>query len=671
MHKRTVELITALTRLPYFSKRFLLLGADAIFIMFSLWASFVLRLEQILPPVLAHYFWLFLALPVASFPLFVQLGLYNAVIRYASLDALWVVCKAVSSSALLLWALVLMVGIEGFPRSVPFIYFFISFLLIGGSRFVFRYLYSRLINQKPLAKRVLIYGAGSSGTQIATAFRYSHEFTAVGFVDDDERLQGRKLLGITISSPAELPALVEQLQPKFVLLAMPSASRRRVREILNLLEVFPVEIKMLPHLDRIVDGKLGLEQIQDVSIEDLLGRDPVPPKMELLKACITGKSVMVTGAGGSIGSELCRQIASQQPRRLVLFERSELALYNIDQEMRDTWQGQLEIVPILGSVYRQRRVTAVIKALEVDTIYHAAAYKHVPLVEYNPIEGVLNNLFGTMKTAQAAMEGGVKTFVLISTDKAVRPTNVMGASKRMAELVLQAFAALPGVKTRFTMVRFGNVLGSSGSVVPLFRKQIAAGGPLTVTHPDINRYFMTIPEAVQLVLQAGAMGTGGDVFVLDMGEPVRIVDLAVKMIRLSGLTVRSDHKPEGEIAIEFTGLRPGEKLYEELLVGDNVVGTHHPMIMRAEECFVEWAGLEKLLATLKQSCSDFDYEAVRAILLKVVDGYKPQCDWVDPIWLARCRETALGEELKADNPAVRSQEPCIPMQSKEIIGNRQ
>lgn len=651
MQKRTIEFIKALTSLSYFSKRFLLLGVDTVFIVFSLWAAFALRLEQIAPPIMREYFWLFLTLPVASFPIFVRLGLYHAVIRYASLDALWLVCKAVYSSFFLLWAMVFFAGRKGFPHSVPFTYFFLSFLCLGGSRLFFRYLYSRLVIRKPLAKRILIYGAGSSGNQIANAFRYSHEFTAVGFVDDNKLLHGRKLQGIPVYPPPDLSALVSQLRPHFLLLAMPSASRSRIREILNLLEVLPVEIKTLPHLDRLVSGKFGIDQIQDVSIEDLLGRDPVPPQMELLTACITGKSVMVTGAGGSIGSELCRQVASQQPKRLVLFERSELALYSIEQELRNTWQGKLEIVPILGSVCRKRRVTAVVKALEVDTIYHAAAYKHVPLVEYNPIEGVLNNLFGTLKTAQAAIEGGVKTFVLISTDKAVRPTNVMGASKRMSELVLQAFAALPEVKTRFTMVRFGNVLGSSGSVVPLFRKQIAAGGPVTVTHPQINRYFMTIPEAVQLVLQAGAMGTGGDLFVLEMGEPVRIADLAEKMIRLSGLTVRSDKKPEGDISIEFTGLRPGEKLYEELLVCDNVVGTDHPMIMRAEESFLVWGRLEILLDALKRACHNFDYESVRAILLEVVDGYKPQCDWVDPVWLANYRNSVSREELKADDVA--------------------
>ncbi len=645
MKKTIIEFLTALTRLSYLSKRLLLLGIDTLFIVFSLWAAFALRMEQIVPAFLGEHFWLLLALPLASFPLFVRLGLYHAVIRYASLDALWVVCKSVLSSFLLLWALILIADIKGFPRSVPFAYSYFSFLCLGGSRLAFRQMYARLVNPKRLAKRVLIYGAGSSGTQIATAFHYSPEFTVVGFVDDNKLLHGRSIQGITIYSPAELSALAGQLKPQFVLLAMPSSSRRRIREILNLLEGFPVEIKTLPHLDRLVSGQFGIEQIQDVSIEDLLGRDPVPPKMELIKACITGKAVMVTGAGGSIGSELCRQIASQQPSRLVLFERSELALYTIEQELKNIWQGKLEIVPILGSVCRKRRVAAVIKALAIDTIYHAAAYKHVPLVEYNPIEGVLNNLFGTLKTAQAAMEGGVKTFVLISTDKAVRPTNVMGASKRMSELVLQAFAALPGVKTRFTMVRFGNVLGSSGSVVPLFRKQIAAGGPVTVTHPDITRYFMTIPEAVQLVLQAGAMGTGGDLFVLDMGEPVRIVDLAEKMIRLSGLTVRSDKTPEGDISIEFTGLRPGEKLYEELLVCANVVGTQHPMIMRAEECFLQWPKLEILLDALNQACHNFDYEAVRARLQEVVDGYKPQCDCVDPIWLAMVQHADFRNEL--------------------------
>ena len=489
----------------------------------------------------------------------------------------------------------------------------------------------------------MIYGAGSSGRQVVTAFQDSSEFNPVCFVDNAKKLQGRDLSGLPIYAPEHIETLVEKYKVDIVLLAMPSESRRRKREILQFLEKVAVEVKSLPNFDELVSGSISIKDIQDIQIEDLLGRDPVPPRLELLHSCIADKNVMVTGAGGSIGSELCRQIAANKPRRLVLFERSEFALYSIESEMRSQFGDSLEIISILGSVTNKRRVLAVIKALSVQTIYHAAAYKHVPLVEYNPIEGVRNNVFGTLKTAEAAVEGGVEAFVLISTDKAVRPTNVMGASKRMAELVLQAFAERGG-KTRFTMVRFGNVLGSSGSVVPHFRKQIKNGGPVTVTHQDVVRYFMTIPEAVQLVLQAGAMGSGGDVFVLDMGEPVRIVDLARNLIRLCGYMVRDSSNPNGDILIEFTGLRPGEKLYEELLVGDNVVGTTHPMIMRAEERMIPWDRFAPVIQDLDQACREFDYEKVRATFLETVEGYSPQCSIIDPIW--KSMEEKIGNEAR-------------------------
>jgi FlaA1/EpsC-like NDP-sugar epimerase len=424
---------------------------------------------------------------------------------------------------------------------------------------------------------------------------------------------------------------------------MPSITRKRKKEILQFLEKLPVEVKSLPTLDELISNHLSIKDIQDIQIEDLLGRDSVPPRLELLHSCIADKNVMITGAGGSIGSELCRQVAANKPRSLILYERSEFALYTIESEMRSQFKDSLEIIPILGSVTHKRRILAVIKALSVETIYHAAAYKHVPLVEYNPIEGVRNNVFGTLKTAEAAVEGGVETFVLISTDKAVRPANVMGASKRMAELVLQALAD-KGEKTRFTMVRFGNVLGSSGSVVPHFRKQIKEGGPVTVTHKDVIRFFMTIPEAVQLVIQAGAMGTGGDVFVLDMGEPVRIMDLAKNLIRLCGCTVRDSVNPNGDIPIEFSGLRPGEKLYEELLVGENVVGTTHPMIMRAEERMIPWKLLAPAINGLDRACRNFEYEKVRSTLLEIVDGYSPQCAIIDPIW--KSMEEKIGKEAR-------------------------
>jgi len=640
----TVEpLLKHLVNSTYYTKRFILLAADTTILVFALWASVALRLEEMWPFVWEQFAWLFWAVPLFSLPLFIRLGMYRAVIRYTGLEALWVIFVATFSSALLMAALLLIVGHIGFPRSVPLIYFFFTFILIGGSRLAFRNFYARFYSPNSFAKRVLIYGAGSSGRQMVIAFQNSSEFAPVCFVDDEKKLQGRELLGASIYAPAKIGSLIEKYRIDLILLAMPSVSRKRKREILRQLEPFAVEVKSLPALDVLVANDISIEHIQDIQIEDLLGRDPVPPRQVLLSSCIGGKSVMITGAGGSIGSELCRQIAEIKPKRLVLFERSEFALYTIESELRASFGEAIEIVPILGSVTHKRRVLAVIKALAVQTIYHAAAYKHVPLVEYNPIEGVRNNLFGTLKAAEAAVEGEVETFVLISTDKAVRPTNVMGATKRMAELVLQALAAR-GEKTRFTMVRFGNVLGSSGSVVPHFRAQIQNGGPVTVTHPDVVRYFMTIPEAVQLVIQAGAMGSGGDVFVLDMGEPVRIMDLARNMIRLCGLAVRDSDNPAGDIAIEFSGLRPGEKLYEELLVGNNVIGTTHPMIMRAEEHMIPWERLGPVVEELDRACRDFDNKKVRSTLLETVDGYCPQCDIIDPVWVSV--EDKIGKDQK-------------------------
>jgi FlaA1/EpsC-like NDP-sugar epimerase len=627
----------------YFTKRFILLAADTTILAFALWASVALRLEEIWPYVWDEFAWLFWAVPLVSLPLFIRLGMYRAVIRYTGLEALWVIFIACLSSSLLMAALLLITGHLGFPRSVPLIYFFFSLVLIGGSRLAFRNFYARFYLPKSRAKRVLIYGAGSSGRQMVIAFQNSSEFAPLCFIDDEKRLQGRDLLGIPIYAPAKIHSLIDKYRIDLILLAMPSVSRKRKREILRQLEPFAVEVKSLPALNALVTNDIRIEHIQDIQIEDLLGRDPVPPRPELLSSCIAGKNVLVTGAGGSIGSELCRQIAGIKPRRLVLFERSEFALYTIETQLRADFGNAFEIVPILGSVTHKRRMLAVIRSLAVQTIYHAAAYKHVPLVEYNPIEGVRNNLFGTLKAAEAAIQGEVETFVLISTDKAVRPTNVMGATKRMAELVLQALAAR-GEKTRFTMVRFGNVLGSSGSVVPHFRAQIENGGPVTVTHPDVVRYFMTIPEAVQLVIQAGAMGSGGDVFVLDMGEPVLILDLARNMIRLCGLAVRDSDNPDGDIAIEYSGLRPGEKLYEELLVGNNVIGTSHPMIMRAEEHMFPWERLGPLVEELDRACRNFDNKKVRSLLLETVDGYCPQCDIIDPVWVSV--EDKIGRDQK-------------------------
>jgi FlaA1/EpsC-like NDP-sugar epimerase len=431
-----------------------------------------------------------------------------------------------------------------------------------------------------------------------------------------------------------LPALIRQHGIKEILLAMPSISKHRQKEILDQLEAYKLKIRVTPSITSLVSGELRVQDIREVEIEDLLGRDSVEPNEALLAACITGKTVLVTGAGGSIGSELCRQILRQRPSRLILFEMSEFALYTIEQELSAAVQDlklELELLPFLGSILQGAKLEKIFATYQVDSVYHAAAYKHVPLVEHNPIEGIRNNVFGTLAVAQAAMTAGVKNFVLISTDKAVRPTNVMGATKRLAELVLQAHARKQH-DTRFCMVRFGNVLGSSGSVVPLFRKQIMQGGPITLTHPEITRYFMTIPEAAQLVLQAGAMGDGGDVFVLDMGEPVRIIDLAKRMVHLSGLEVKTETTPEGTIEIHHVGLRPGEKLYEELLIGDNVERTSHPLIMRAQEAEIPWERLQVLLRQLQAACDGYHFEQIRALLLETVAEYDPQCGIEDFLW---------------------------------------
>jgi FlaA1/EpsC-like NDP-sugar epimerase len=470
--------------------------------------------------------------------------------------------------------------------------------------------------------------------QLASALRSGHEYMPVAFIDDKKALQGASIASIKVHSSDGLDELIAKRRIKEILLAMPSLSKGEQKRILDKLEPLKIKIKVTPPIESLLSGELRVQDVREIEIEDLLGRDQVVPDARLISTCISGKAVMVTGAGGSIGSELCRQIIRLRPARLILLDMSEFALYSIEQELRAlraSLEFDTELIPFLGSVLEQEKCKRILTVFSVETIYHAAAYKHVPLVEHNPIEGIRNNVFGTLSIAQAAIEARVTSFVLISTDKAVRPTNVMGSSKRLAELILQAFAKQK-TNTRFCMVRFGNVLGSSGSVVPLFRRQIMAGGPITVTHPEITRYFMTIPEAAQLVLQAGAMGEGGDVFVLDMGEPVKIMDLAKRMVHLSGLEVRSDATPDGTIEIQHVGLRPGEKLYEELLIGENVEGTEHPLIMRAQEAEIPWAMLQGWLTELGGACNSFNYEQVRALLLKVVSEYTPQCGIEDFIW---------------------------------------
>jgi FlaA1/EpsC-like NDP-sugar epimerase len=501
--------------------------------------------------------------------------------------------------------------------------------------------------RKDVRTRVIIYGAGAAGNQLLLALRIGREMIPVAFIDDNPELAGRIMAGLPIHAPDDLERLLQNTVADEVLLALPSASRMRRNEIINMLAPYPIYVRTIPGFMDLASGRVQVEELREVDIDDLLGRDTVKPHSDLFERCIRQQVVMVTGAGGSIGSELCRQIVRNSPATLILFEHSEFGLYSILTELENHVRHTglpLRIIPILGSVRNPGRLFDVMDSWKVDTVYHAAAYKHVPMVERNIAEGIVNNTFGTLYSAQAALRAGVSNFVLISTDKAVRPTNIMGSTKRLAELVLQALAneATPSLygrsdsaavpnRTRFTMVRFGNVLGSSGSVIPLFRQQIRKGGPVTVTHPEITRYFMTIPEAAQLVIQAGSMGAGGDVFVLDMGEPVKIAQLAEKLILLSGLSVRSARNLDGDIAIEFTGLRPGEKLYEELLIGDNVTKTEHPMIMRASEKRLAWERLKTALAELEIAIKRDDYLKVRELFLQLVDGYRPDEHIVDLI----------------------------------------
>lgn len=620
------------------AKRLIMMFADALLLPAAFYISISLRLGELIPQFTQEAIVSLTLIPILSIPIFMRLGLYRAVTRYIEDQVFIIVFKGVTAMVLLLVAADFFFGNHGIPRSSFVIFWGGAVLYIAGSRMLVRAYFRRVsyLNRRKQIP-VAIYGAGESGVKLSAALRAGKHFTVEAFFDDQIELHGTEISGVRVYSPENIGQVLNRHKINSVLLAIPSATRKRRSEIIREIGDYKVSVKTIPSMMDLVNGLAKVEDIKEVEIQDLLGRDSMQPSVHLLRQCIEGKSVMVTGAGGSIGSELCRQILLQRPTHLVLFELSEYALYQIEQELNAVILAancKTKVIPILGSVTHRHRMEQVIRSFGVQTIYHAAAYKHVPLVEHNLIEGVLNNVFGTWRTAEAARNLKVETFVLISTDKAVRPTNVMGASKRFAELVLQAFAREGGA-TRYCMVRFGNVLGSSGSVVPLFKKQIEKGGPVTVTHPEITRYFMTIPEAAGLVLQAGAMGQGGDVFVLDMGDAVKIVDLARKMIHLSGLEVRDEINPDGDIEIQYSGLRPGEKLYEELLIGDNVSGTEHPQIMRAEEIELPWALLQEKLNRLDVASHQFDCEAVRNILLEAIDGYRPTGRICDHVWDSR------------------------------------
>ncbi|RWX56599.1 polysaccharide biosynthesis protein [Photobacterium chitinilyticum] len=619
--------------IPRPAKRLISTAFDTLFIAMAFWGAFWTRFGDLGYFADSRYWQVLGILVVSTLFLFIKVGLYRAILRYLSVHALLTIVISVILSSLFL-ALSAYFSHTVIPRSIPVIYGTYLVALCGGSRLLVRILVSQSnTKRKP---RVLIYGAGASGRQLSNLLRQGDEYHPVAFLDDDRKLQSTVVHGLTVYHPKHLKRLFKKTHVEKILLAMPSATRAERKAIISSLVQLQVEVLSIPNLADIVNGSASIDQLCDVPIEDLLGRDCVAPQPELLEANIKNKVVMVTGAGGSIGSELCRQIVLQKPKALVLFELSEFGLYMIDKELSEFVQTEgleVEIIPLLGSVQRQNRLVMTMQSFKVQTLYHAAAYKHVPLVEYNVVEGVRNNVFGTYYTALAAIEAGVESFVLISTDKAVRPTNVMGTTKRLAELALQSLAA-ENTGTRFCMVRFGNVLGSSGSVIPLFKRQIAAGGPVTVTHPDIIRYFMTIPEAAQLVIQAGAMGKGGDVFVLDMGEPVKIVDLAKNLIQLSGLEVMSDDKLNGDIEINYTGLRPGEKLFEELLIGDNVGKTEHERIMTANEIFLSYEDLKVVLTKLDEACHKFEHEKIRQILLDTPTGFNPTDGIGDLVWHA-------------------------------------
>ena len=624
--------LDSLLALPRNIKKIIFVIHDAVVIFVAFWFAQNLKASYSQEWSSPANWLAFAATAILTILVFTRLGLYRAVTRYVSTKVLTTTVLGSAISGVLFFLSVLLFE-QRLRLALPVAYFLMLVVLIAGSRIMLRTMLTNRHRKQMIP--VIIYGAGQSGRQLLEAIKQVSEYNAVAFVDDNAAIQRMVIYDLPVHKPSEIGNLINRYGVEKILLAIPSASTEVRKNIIHQLEAYPCEVLTIPGMKDLVDGKISASSLKKVSVVDLLGRDPVAPHPELMAADISGKVVMVTGAGGSIGSELCRQIIRNQPAKLILFELSEFSLYSIDKELRNVQTASgtaIEVLPILGSVQHRKRLFTIMQAFGVQTVYHAAAYKHVPMVEFNTIEGVRNNIYGTMFCAQAAIDARVETFVLISTDKAVRPTNTMGASKRMAELVLQALAAEPGQSTRFCMVRFGNVLGSSGSVVPVFEQQIAIGGPVTLTHADITRYFMTIPEAAQLVIQAGAMGKGGDVFVLDMGDSVKIIDLAKQMIRLSGLEVKDTAHPEGDIEIQITGLRPGEKLYEELLIGDEVQKTTHPRIMTASEVMLPWNVLSDIITRMDEACRQSDQSALRRLLLEAPTGFAPKDDICDLVW---------------------------------------
>lgn len=648
---RSNSVVRYLVHMPRAAKRLVAVAVDACMCVFTVWLALCLRLEQWVSMQPLH--WMAAAVAVVlTIPVFAHYGLYASIFRFAGWQAMLALIRAMAIYGFGYLLIFTAVGVAGVPRSIGVIQPLLLFVGVGVSRVLVRLflgdLYRSIVNKRK-APGVMIYGAGSAGRQLASALAHSAEHRLLGFIDDSPHLQGRCLDTIPVYAPSDLARLLDRFEVTDVLLALPSIDRKRRLEIVDFLRPLPVHVRTLPGVADLANGRVSLGDLHELDIVDLLGRDCVEPDPGLMQKNIQGKVVMVTGAGGSIGQELCRQILQCGPRCLLLVELSEFSLYSVLQDLNNRAallpEAGVELVPLLGSVKDEDRMADIMATWRPHTVYHAAAYKHVPLVEHNMAEGLRNNIWGTWVCARMAAAHGVERFVLISTDKAVRPTNVMGASKRLAEMVLQALAEEPAfAKVCFTMVRFGNVLGSSGSVVPLFRQQIAQKGPITLTHADITRYFMSIPEAAQLVIQAGAMAHGGEVFVLDMGEPVRIYDLARRMVELSGLRVREPGNPAGDIEIQITGLRPGEKLYEELLIGDGAAPTDHARIMRANESFLPWRALKPELTKLSQALASRDMQLARGVLLKLVDGYKPAnglVDWLHVRSSAQPRDAAL------------------------------
>ena len=619
-----------LLELPRWVKQFIAIAVDSACALLATWLAFSLRLDEFhgfIPEQKSAY----VAAVLLVAPVFIQFGVYRTVLRFTGAHTLALMGKAVAIYGLLYFAIIFMVASPYIYRSIGVVQPVLLFLLMAFARMIASFGFGFRAYGKggrPVLGTLLIYGAGHSGMQIASALRQSGQYFLAGYVDDSPQYQGSSINGLMVYGPDEIERLIQTHGVSDILLAMPSIGRSRRNEILANLRSYQVHVRSLPDLVDLAQGRVSVLDIKELAPDDLLGREPVTPNQELLEKNILSKVVLVSGAGGSIGSELCRQILQSKPSKLLLLDHSEYSLYRIEAELSAHLGSQssikTELIPLLGSVRDVGRLEHIFKRWQIDTVYHAAAYKHVPLVEHNPAEGLQNNVLGTFNLAHVAKDHGVSHFVLISTDKAVRPTNVMGATKRFAELVLQALADLQdGSKTCFSMVRFGNVLDSSGSVMPLFRDQIKAGGPVTLTHPEVTRYFMTIPEAAQLVIQAGAMANGGEVFVLDMGEPVKIYDLAHRMIELSGLTVRNPETGLGDIEIVISGLRPGEKLYEELLIGENPIPTPHPRIMMAREDFLTWSQITPELELLRLNLRASDFEGFISQLKRVVHGYQP------------------------------------------------